>query len=153
MLFSLHFCFMHACSVLVVKAMFPCRARSRSALVTQDRIASLQATTLNIPNVHLLQLTSLGYDAYENWCDSHPSAVAQAAVASQIATLVSSIEPSWNASSIDMNPPQSVLRPNTALYMSGSDITTFAGGPSAGAGSASSPLFAPVVLAGLQTAG
>ena len=58
-------------------------------------VPCLQAVRQGIPNIHYLQLDTSNYDNYYAWCDGHPSAVADKAIAQQLASFVGVVQPEW----------------------------------------------------------
>lgn len=73
--------------------------------------AVLQAVRQGIPNVHYLQLTTDNYDNYYDWCDGHPSAVADRVVAQQLASFIGVVQPGWNSTAPISTTVDQVLYP------------------------------------------
>ena len=101
----------------------------------------MQAKSAGLPNIQLMEVSSLGPAAYANWCDDHPSAQAHAAIAQQLSAVISSVQPGWAFNTtINPDPPLSEVRPNTAIYTGDS-----------GSGSAPAVAAAPVSVSSLST--
>ena len=71
-------------------------------------------------NIHYLELNTSNYDDLYKWCDGHPSAVADRAIAQQLAAFIESIVPSWsNASAISLTVDQASLCTTLSLMCGG----------------------------------
>ena len=91
----------------------------------------MQAKSAGLPNIQMMEVSSLGPAAYADWCGNHPSAQAQAAMAQQLSAFISSVQPGWSVNAtINPDPPISEIRPQTTIYTGNS------GGSSAPAGAA-----------------
>jgi hypothetical protein len=79
----------------------------------------VQAVNAGVPNIHYLQLDTSNYDNFYDWCDGHPSAVADLAIAQQLATFIQAVMPSWsNTSAISSTADQANF--NLSLFLFGS---------------------------------
>ena len=87
----------------------------------------LQAVREKVPNIQYLQLNTENYDDLYLWCDGHPSAVADRAIASQLVSFIEAVQPGWNASQVSSAINETAIRPDTSLYSSSMSGLTNAG--------------------------
>ena len=66
-----------------------------------------------VQNIHYLELNTSNYDDLYKWCEGHPSAVADRAIAQQLAAFIQTIMPSWsNATAISLSVDQASQTPS-----------------------------------------
>jgi len=77
---------------------------------------SVQAVNAGVENIHYLQLDTANYDNFYDWCDGHPSAVADLVIAEQLSTFIQAVMPSWsNTSAISSTVDQATPPPQHPL--------------------------------------